>query len=394
MILISIVFIIFALCISSYLTQRIIAPIHNMDDTIYEELLPFIKKIKIQQGEIENQRAELAKKTSEFNVITEDIGDGLVLLNSQSQVITMNKKAESILGNKKKAYTNIVDYNRTIELQEALKTAYKGHNIEVNIMIKNRLFLFHIAPVYHEKSLQGVVILIVDNTKKHEVETLRREFSANVSHELKTPLTSISGYAELMMEGLVKPEDIQPFAQNIYDETHRLISLVEDIIKLSKLDEGGGKIVFAPVSLLDSITSVVARLEPLASKKDIVIQMELEPIVMLGVAQILNEVFYNIIANAIKYNVDKGQIHIKLYQTAISVVIEIKDTGIGIPDENIDRIFERFYRVDTSHSKDISGTGLGLSIVKHGVNLHKGQIMVESKWQEGTEFKIRFPVES
>ena len=228
------------------------------------------------------------------------------------------------------------------------------------------------------------------NKEKDAVSNMRKEFSANVSHELKTPLTSISGYAEIMKSGMVRPEDIQKFSERIYKEARRLITLVEDIIKLSKLDEASVGLEKEDVELFSLCREIVSRLSPQANAKHVHIIVQGEPVVYHGIRQILDEMIYNICENAIKYNVDGGRVVVWIGNTLKGPKLCVADTGIGIPEEHLDRIFERFYRVDKSHSKETGGTGLGLSIVKHGALLHGAKVSVESKVGEGTRIEIKF----
>ena len=245
-------------------------------------------------------------------------------------------------------------------------------------------------PVYQDNKVSGAIIVIMDVTEKEQREALRREFTANVSHELKTPLTSISGTAEIMANGLVKQEDIPHFANNIYKESQRLITLVGDIIKLSKLEEMDMTEQKEMVDLAEVVTSVTESLQIPASKKSISLIVQMEPCMVWGIPSILNEIVYNLCDNAVKYNVEKGTVYVKLEKKDKRVCLTVEDTGIGIPREEQERIFERFYRVDKSHSKDIGGTGLGLSIVKHGVAYHNAELKLESEVGKGTKITILF----
>ena len=394
-IIISIIFIFLSILISEYLTRKIIEPIDKgrFDDNIYDELAPFISKINNQNKRIIKQREELIQKTSDFNVITENIADGLILINQKSEIISINKKAKRILGDKNIDYVskNIIELNRNLELKNAINNTLSGENSQIEMKIASKVYILHISPVYNNTFIRGVVILIVDNTKNAMTEQIRREFSANVSHELKTPLTSISGYAELIKEGLVQEKDVKVFAENIYNEAHHLINLIEDIIKISKLDEQQKSLDFVKIRLDEVVFKVIQRLEKRSKEKNIAISTELFETEIMGIPHIIEEIFYNIIENSIKYNKDDGEVHISFEKSNKYTIIAIKDTGIGVSEESLDRIFERFYRDDKSHNKEISGTGLGLSIVKHSVNLHKGKIEVSSKIGKGTTFRIYLP---
>ena len=245
-------------------------------------------------------------------------------------------------------------------------------------------------PVLDEGRNKGAIIVILDITEKQGREELRREFSANVSHELKTPLTSISGYAEIMKNGLVRPEDMARFAENIYTEAQRLITLVGDIIKLSQLDENAVEVEKSAVDLYEVSSDVVKRLQGNAAKQKVSISLQGEPAVVHGARQILDEMIFNICDNAIKYNKTNGKVMVTVKNEGMRKVVTVADTGIGVPEADKDRIFERFYRVDKSHSKQIGGTGLGLSIVKHGAIYHDAQVELESKVGEGTVVRIVF----
>ena len=385
--------------ISKYLTRRIVAPLRRINEESYDELSLFYKKIKKQQAYIETQKITMAQKAQEFNTITENVADGLIVLNTRSEILSINKKAIKILGKENTDYIfkNIIELNRSEEIRNAVNQVYlSSENNDILFAIADKQYLLHISPICTQNTVAGMVILVVDNTKKSEAEKIRREFSANVSHELKTPLTSISGYAELIKSGLAKEEDVQNFAGKIYDEVQNLITLIQAIIKISKLDEQS--IVrhqepnLEPVGLKELVENIVSRLKIMAELKNITFDMQLEKIEMMGVPSLIDETFFNILENAIKYNVPEGTISVELTYGDNQIIARIKDTGIGIPPESIPRIFERFYRVDTSHSKEIPGTGLGLSIVKHAVDLHRGKIHIESDVSQGTVITITFPL--
>lgn len=248
-------------------------------------------------------------------------------------------------------------------------------------------------PITVANKVQGLVLLLLDVTEKQQQEQLRREFTANVSHELRTPLTAISGYAEIMSQGLVSPENMKPFAEKIYKEANRMITLIADIIQLSRLDEKGAQFIREEVALGDVLEEVVQRLQPLAQQKEVVLTSYVEPAAVPGIRQVLQEIIYNLCENAIKYNKPGGTVKASVVQIGKHAVLKVADTGIGIPAEEQPRVFERFYRVDKSHSRIIGGTGLGLSIVKHGVQLHHGEISLESQLEKGTTITVRLPME-
>ena len=389
---------IISMFISKYLTRRIVAPLRRINEESYDELSLFYRKIKKQQDRIETQKIAIEQKAQEFNTITENVADGLIVLNARSEILSINKKAIKILGKENTDYIskNIIELNRSEKIRNTVGLVYlSGENNEILFAIEGKQYLLHISPIYNQNTVAGVVILVVDNTKKSEAEKIRREFSANVSHELKTPLTSISGYAELIKSGLAKKEDIQNFAGKIYDEVQNLISLIQDIIKISKLDEQSLMLTQEPnlatVDLKELISNIINRLSIMAGAKKITFDTKLEELKIVGISSLIDETFLNLVDNAIKYNVPEGTISLELTKDDNQIIVRIKDSGIGIPTESIPRIFERFYRVDTSHSKEIPGTGLGLSIVKHAVDLHSGTIFVESEVSKGTLITITFP---
>ncbi len=382
--------------ISSYLTGKIIAPLYDIDEPVYNELDQFYSRIKGQERYIEKQKLKLSQKTEELSILTDNIADGLVLLNKTNEVLAINNKAKLIFGNKNSDFIrkSVLELNHSNEFITAIENVYAGNYCEITLNIHNKDYLLHISPVKTERNgitkVKGAVIIIIDNTERVQAEKMRKEFSANVSHELKTPLTSILGYAELIKMGMVKPEDIQGFSEKIYTEANSLLELIDDILKISRLDEATQEYESEDIDLTQLINNIISRLDIIADKKNIKIHTELDEITMKGIPSILDETFYNIIENAIKYNVENGEVFVNLSQSADGIKVCIKDTGIGIPQDSLDRVFERFYRVDKSHSSSIKGTGLGLSIVKHAVNLHNGKIDLESTLMQGTRFCVSF----
>ncbi len=397
MIVIAVLVVILSAFISSYLTKKIIAPLYDIDEPVYDELDQFYAKIKGQERYIKKQKFKLSQKTEEFNILTQNIGDGFVLLNVNKEIVSINDKAKNIFGSVRDDYTqqNVLTLNRTDDFIAAIEKSYEGTSCEVSLEIHNKEYLLHISPVKSNKdaieSVEGVAIIIVDNTEKAQAEKVRREFSANVSHELKTPLTSILGYAELIKTGMAKTEDIQGFSEKIFTEANSLLELIEDIIKISRLDEIKSSFENEKVSLTDLIESSISRLDIVAKKKNVTIEKELSDVRIEGIKTVLDESLYNVLENAIKYNVENGNVFVTLQETNSEITVKIRDTGIGIPSDSKERIFERFYRVDKSHSSTIKGTGLGLSIVKHAIHLHGGKIAVASEVMKGTTITIIFP---
>lgn len=379
------------------LSKAIIHPINEInlnnpeEEAVYPELTPLVSKLSTQNKKIHTQMLELKKRQREFMAITENMQEGFLILNRRREVISYNSAIIHFFG------ASVLQRKREVlllredeEIQKLIDEALVGRRSSTMLDLRNRHYQLIASPINQEKNHLGVVIMIFDVTEKEERETLRQEFTANVSHELKTPLTSISGFAEIIQRGLVKEEDIPKFAGNIYEEAQRLIQLVGDILKLSKLDERNVPLEWEPVNLYTLSQKIVYRLQEAANRRGIQMSVEGIPCIVMGIEQILDDMIYNLCDNAIKYNKENGQIRILISQTGENAAISVFDTGIGIPKEECDRIFERFYRVDKSHSKEVGGTGLGLSIVKHGAIVHHAKIQVDSKFGEGTTFKVTF----
>jgi len=380
-----------ALFLSGFLTKKIIRPINALDpakplvenDKIYNELQPLVYYIAKQKEQINNQIQILQKKQEEFAKITENMREGLVLLNNKAQILSLNERAARIFRIDKNMALgeNVLLLDRSPYMQSAIDAALKQKTSEETISLEGRDYQLLVNPVMEKQYLSGIVILILDITEQRQAENMRREFSANVSHELKTPLTSISGYSELLKNNLVKPEDIPDFAAKIHDETKRLITLINDIIKLSQLDETDGYIKSEPVNLLAVAQEVVKNFAATALEKQLELTVQGKNMIIIGEYNLLYDMLYNLCDNAVKYNKPGGFVNIAVTE----------QRGIGIPAEHQSRIFERFYRVDKSHSKETGGTGLGLSIVKHIVQRHNAQISLTSRLEQGTAIQIIFP---
>lgn len=378
-------------------TDKLVAPLNNLDlkqpleNDVYEELSPLLSRIDAQNRQIDRQLEKLREKQEEFTAITENMKEALILVNKNALVISMNRTAQRIFHVKAEECLerHVLVINRNGCIREAVEQALGGASVERELSLNGRCYSVFANPVYFEGGLQGAVMLVLDMTEKKHAERLRQEFTANVSHELKTPLMSISGYAELMKNDMVKQEDMARFADTIFKEAGRLTRLVEDIIKLSRLDEGPLTRDFEEVELLSLAQTVAERLAGTAAQKSVRISVDGEAVVIRGVRQVLEEIVYNLTDNAIKYNVDGGSVDIRVKRLpAEKAEVMVTDTGIGIPEESRERVFERFYRVDKSHSRQTGGTGLGLSIVKHGVALHHGEISLESVVGKGTEVRV------
>lgn len=393
-------------------TRKIVEPINHLNleeplnNEIYDEFSPLLSRVAKQQEQIQRHIEELEDKRREFTTITRNMREGLILLDYRAFILSMNPSAMTLFGVDAELEAllgkHILTVNRSVELQHAVEQGEKGMFGEALVSRHGRSYQILANPVLAEDSEQdiafgqaagevtGIVVLILDVTERQEAEQMRKEFSANVSHELKTPLQSISGYAEIIQNGLVKPEDIVPFAGKIHSEARRLITLVEDIIQLSRLDEAQGKLPETEVDLLEVVRDVVSKLEPAAKERNIVIHTEGETTHIIGAPQVLWEMIYNLCDNAIKYNKEGGRADVRIVQEKDAIILAVSDTGIGIPFADRERVFERFYRVDKSHSRETGGTGLGLSIVKHGAKLHNAKVVLESKEGEGTTVRITF----
>lgn len=378
------------------LSESILKPINALDldnpenNKTYDELAPLLTKINRQKLVIDNQLHEAKQKQKEFKLITDNMREGLLVIDSNSDILTYNAAAEKLLDITDETSLASLKIYRSTQVIDAVDEALKGNNSECQITQHSRQYSLIANPVFRDGEIIGAVIVLLDVTEKAQREQLRREFTANVSHELKTPLTSIYGFAELMKDGDMKKEDMEDFAKSIYDETKHLITLVGDIIKLSALDEKSRFYEKETVDLYALACETAERLKVDAAKKHVTVNVDGEKAEYIGVRQILTDIIYNLCENAIKYNRENGSVDVSVAENDNNIILKVKDTGIGIPQEHQERVFERFYRVDKSHSKEIGGTGLGLSIVKHGVLYHGGEISMESEPGKGTEITVTF----
>ena len=399
MLLIAAVVFILSLIFASWQSKRIIKPINELDldhpaeNDVYPELAPLLLRLQKQNEMIAGQMAKLRQAQNEFAEITNHMREGFLVIDDKEEVLSYNKSALTLLDvtDIEEGPQHILSLNRSESLRETLDKVLAGESAECLLEIAERKVRLLANPVIDSGRVQGAVLLLRDTTEQEEREKLRREFTANVSHELKTPLTSISGYAEIIANGLARPEDVQRFAGSIYDEVQRLISMINDIIKLSRLDEEEGLPQRQQIDLAELTTTVCERLQSEADKRDVKIVLQLVPCSIRGVGQVLEEMVYNLVDNAIKYNREHGQVTVTLVEQGSEAVLTVSDIGIGIPESEQERVFERFYRVDKSHSDAVPGTGLGLSIVKHGAMVHRAKITVESTVGKGTSVEIRFP---
>ena len=357
----------------------------------YPELTPLFDKLREQNRTIGKQMNELQLRQREFTAITENMREGFLLVDCKMHVLSSNHSALEVLGRRElKPGCLLYDAECSQEIFDAVDTALSGSHAELLLTIDETSWQVLANPVVASGQVAGAVVLFMDVTEREQRERLRREFSANVSHELKTPLTSISGFAELMKEGLVPPEKIPEFSGDIYKESLRLIGLVNDIIQLSRLDENSTQFQRAPVDLYDLCAQSIERLSTVAARQSVTLALTGEHAEIIGVEQLLKEMIYNLLDNAIKYNVPGGSVTASVRKSAGRTILSVADTGIGIPYAHQPRVFERFYRVDKSHSKEVGGTGLGLSIVRHAAQYHGARLELKSQPGKGTTITVTF----
>lgn len=379
--------------LSVRLARQITQPINAIspDDPqdVYPELQPLTQRLRQQRETIRNQMDELSRRMREFSAMTENMSEGFLLIDLRGHVLTENHSASMLLPTDA---DNIAKCSQR-ELCQAAQQALTGQRCERLLQQGERTLSVIASPVLESGQVTGAVVLTLDVTEREQREKLRREFSANVSHELKTPLTSISGFAELMSQGLVPPDKVREFSLDIQKECTRLTNLVEDIIDLSRLEEGGGDMTWEDIDLYTLCDDVLQSLEPVAKRQAVTLRLAGESLQVRGVYQVLREMIYNLCDNAIKYNRSGGSVTVTVARSAGRASVTVADTGIGIPYEDQSRVFERFYRVDKSHSRAIGGTGLGLSIVKHAAALHGAEIKLQSQPENGTVITVLFPGE-
>ena len=382
------------------LSKKVVEPVNNLDlehpeeNEVYEEVAPLLSRMYKQNREIKNQIDTARRQQEEFSIITENMQEGLVVIDRYTMILSGNSSVWKLFHvNEPKSGESVYVLNRSEEFQSIIAKALAGKHNEAVLKVDGSDIHVIANPVLRQNQVEGAVLLLVNVTEKLEREKLRREFSANVSHELKTPLTSISGFAEIIQDGYVKEEDVRAFAGRIYKEAQRLITLVEDVLRISQLDEGEVPYEWTETDLYQTAKNVFGTLSEAAKKQDVHLYIEGDRVQLHTVPNILEEVLFNLCDNAIKYNKPGGSVCICLTENEESVCISVKDNGVGIPKEDQSRVFERFYRVDKSHSKEKGGTGLGLSIVKHGVSFLGGEVELESTPGQGTEITISFPKE-
>ena len=400
--------------IASEISRKIVKPVNELDlehpeeNNVYEELSPLLSRIYKQSREIRNQVELARQQQEEFSIITENMQEGLIVIDRHTMILSANSSAWKMFRTKSATARNahsggnifqtdsgtgesVYCLNRSEEFREAIENVLEGEHKEIIMKLNGSDIQLIANPVVRENRVEGAVLLLVNVTEKLERENLRREFSANVSHELKTPLTSISGFAEIIQDGYVQGDDVRKFAGRIYKEAGHLIQLVEDVIQISRLDEEQVPHAWEEVDVCKMCRSVFDTLSEKARKMNVHLYLSGNQTMVCTVRTLLEEAIYNLCDNAIKYNKNDGSVSIFIRETSEDhVEITVKDTGIGIPKEDQERIFERFYRADKSHSKEISGTGLGLSIVKHAVTYLGGEIQLKSEEGLGTEIVLRF----
>ncbi len=382
--------------IAFFLARALTQPINRLDPahpesrSLYPELRPLVEHLAERNRRIALNMAALRRRETELSAITDNMSEGLVIMDAQGVILTCSGSARRMLDiPPEEKLPSILSLNRSERFRRIVRGALVGERGEERLTSGDTVYRIVASPVEQDGVPEGVVLLILDDTEKERRETLRREFTSNVSHELKTPLTAISGYAELIMNGLAGDRTAQ-FAETVHHEASRLLSLVNDILHLSRLDEGELALDPAPIELSEIVSEVSARFSPIAAERGISILCESTRAAIRGNRRILDEMLSNLVDNAVKYGKDGGRVTVRLSREGDSVILAVEDDGIGIPLDQQERVFERFYRVDKSHSREIGGTGLGLSIVKHGAYYHRARLELESTPDVGTTVTVTF----
>lgn len=388
-----------SIMIADKVSRKIVRPINNIDldhpkiEANYPELAPLLNKLRVQNGRVNRQMEELRQSREQFSLITESMSEGIVIADQKLGILASNSGALALFDAKSvKEGQSIYSLNNSGMFRRCIQDAAGGRNSECILKTENGDREIIASPAKSGNVVNGIVVLIMDVTQKQELENMRKEFTSNVSHELKTPLTTIYGISDMLAGGLVKAEDTAQFGEKIKNEANRLITLINDIMSLSKLDESSEFEQMEDVDIYELAGEVLVRLERAVLEKNIKTKLIGEHIVYFGNRTVLEEVIYNLCDNAVKYNFDGGRLEVKVSHMPKTVFITVSDTGMGIPSQHTDRIFERFYRVDKSRSRKINGTGLGLSIVKHGVIYHGGTVRVESIAGKGSVFTVELPI--
>lgn len=386
--------IILSVLIARYIAKKVSEPLNNIDldhplsNDSYEEITPLLRRLDSHQAKIQHQKLLLQKRQKEFDTIISKIKEGMILLDDQARIVSINAEALKLFQINDDCHGRfMMEVSRDLTLKDLIDQGLKGKKKEANIGIENNHYRVLVRPTTDNNRVTGLVVLLFDVTDQLQMEQLQREFTANVSHELKTPLHVISGYSELLANQMVPNEEVPQFAAKIHKESERLVKLVEDIINLSHLDEQE-KLPQETVNLYDLTQKVLEGLQAKADKKHIQINFNGEEAILRGNPVLLNSLVYNLCDNAITYNHEKGQVNVTLKNSPDTITLEVSDTGLGIAEKDKKRIFERFYRVDKSRSKIVGGTGLGLSIVKSALDFHNGSIKVDSHLGQGTTMTV------
>ena len=382
------------------ISRHIVRPINNIDldhpktEKSYKELAPLLKKLRKQNGRVNKQMIELKQSREQFSLITESMSEGLIVADQKANILTSNTSAYSLLGAEKSNDSHTVfSLCQTEQFRRCIQDAMGGRRSECLISTEKGDRKVIASPANSHDTVNGIVVFVLDVTEQQQLETMRREFTSNVSHELKTPLTTIYGISDMLANGMVKPEDVGSLSSDIRNEADRLITLINDIVSLSKLDENTAPRQDEEVDLYDLASDIISRLKLSTDEKNVTSELTGDHVTVYGSRTILDEVIYNLCDNAIKYNNEGGSFTVKISHIPMKAIITVSDTGAGIPETHLGRIFERFYRVDKSRSRKIKGTGLGLSIVKHGVGYHGGTVRAESIVGKGTTFTVELPIE-
>ena len=399
----SIPVIFFALFLSVFvakrLSKKIVEPLNALDldnpleNKNCDEVAPLLRRISAQQIQLKKHEEKLRKKENELETVLENMSEGILLLTFEGKIVSINSAAKRIFGYSGEAEgENLSFVCRDISVKEAFFEAAKGNRFEKTAELSGGYYRIDANPVYSGEKIFGVALFFFDVTEKENSEQIRREFTANVSHELKTPLHSITGFSELMASGIMKQEDYIPCAKRIHDEAKRMTRLIEDIISLSHLDENAHGMKRETVDLYAVSENVIKNLDVAAQAMEVELSLSGGKTEIEGIPELLEAIVFNLCDNAVKYNRKGGKVNVSVTKTANEAVLSVMDTGIGISPEQFERVFERFYRVDKSHSKEVGGTGLGLSIVKHAAKIHGAKIEIESEIGEGTTMVVRFSV--
>lgn len=381
------------------LSKRIIKPLNEMDidggEVPYKELAPLVARIRSQKERIRSQKEALRQREKEFETTILNMSEGVLLINSDGYIVSVNASAKRIFDmDEYPEGKHIFDYLDTYEMRNMLQEAESGDHSEIRVPVGDIDYELHASPIYNGGKVSAISVIVFDITEQEKAEIARREFTANVTHELKTPLQTISGSAELLANGMVKEQDVRDFGGKIYSESKRMINLIDDIIDLSHLEEDGNDLRKEETDLYGIAEKTVVNMTQTAERFNIDLELTGRSVMLKGVPHLLGSMVFNLVDNAIKYGREGGKVTVNVSKEGNEAVLTVSDDGIGIPDDEKERIFERFYRVDKSRSKEVGGTGLGLSIVKHAALIHNAEVSLESVLGKGTKIKVAFPLEN